>query len=293
MALIGYLILIVMKPLLKPQRTAAISLRADWDELVFRGRNHAYGAYTLRKAYEQNTLKAFGISVGLLMLLMFLHFQLRGNPGTTEPTVHRPKYQPDEKVIEIAGRLAPPIMRGTPAPRRNTPSEMPRYQVVQNEPKPEPKPAEEPKPETQPEYTAENGTGAGELPGDPNGSDTGTPDGVVGGTGTKPGTDADMPNPTDFFNGQEPVVLNMKEFSRRVGYPPLAKEATIQGKVVMRVLVDTNGTIMRHLVLRNPHETLTREVERNLGILRFKPGQASNQRKVRVWVNLPVDFRLK
>ncbi|MCS7152635.1 MAG: energy transducer TonB [Bacteroidia bacterium] len=51
-------------------------------------------------------------------------------------------------------------------------------------------------------------------------------------------TEEPEPDPTAFvLIEKEPVATNLEEIKRRIGYPPLAKEAGIQGKVIVRVLV--------------------------------------------------------
>jgi protein TonB len=277
-----------MKTALFKSRGATTGLRADWEEMVFRGRNRAYGAYVLRKKYEGDTLKAFTIVLGLLVFVTILHVNLRGKVDDVIIICGPPEFKPDPELAKLADKLVPPIIKGDPAPKLKTKPEVPTYKTVKQEEE-APKPKEEPKQDAQQVYTAENGTGTGELPGDPHGDPNGLPDG----TGTDPSSADKLPGMFEFFDGKLPEALNMKAFSKRVGYPPLAKEAGIQGKVLIRALVDTNGTVMQHVVIRNPHNVLTTEVEKHLGMLKFSPGVASNQRKVRVWVNLPVDFRLK
>lgn len=101
-----------------------------------------------------------------------------------------------------------------------------------------------------------------------------------------------VPDPTDFVAVEkEPQPLNYEEVRKRIGYPLLAKEAGIQGKVIVRVLVNKNGKYEKHIVLRSPHKMLTEAVERELPNLEFSPGIQAG-RPVRVWVTTVFDFQL-
>lgn len=101
------------------------------------------------------------------------------------------------------------------------------------------------------------------------------------------------PDPTAFIQVEkEPQPTNMDEIKKRIAYPPLAKEAGIQGKVIVRVLVDKEGRYKRHIVLRSPHKLLTEAVEKELPNLTFIPG-LSNGQPIKVWVTIPFDFNLK
>lgn len=47
-------------------------IQADLTEMVFRGRNKAYGAYLLRQQYAANTLRGFFGSMGLVLLVVLI-----------------------------------------------------------------------------------------------------------------------------------------------------------------------------------------------------------------------------
>lgn len=89
---------------------------------------------------------------------------------------------------------------------------------------------------------------------------------------------------------KEPQPTNIDDIKKRIGYPPRAKEAGIQGKVIVRVLVGENGRYERHVVLRSPHEVLTEAVESELPYLQFSPGIQAGK-PIKVWVTIPFDFQ--
>ena len=72
----------------------------------------------------------------------------------------------------------------------------------------------------------------------------------------------------------------------------MAKEAGIEGMVVVRVLVDKQGKYEKHMVLKNPHPILTQAVENKLSKLVFKPAIVTG-RPADTWVTLPIKFQLK
>ena len=268
---------------------------ASLDEILFRNRNRAYGAYQLRVHHTETTLRAFVYATGLITLLMCALLlspaKQKEKIGITLTPVTSTLTQNElDKILE-----ATQLARAIPAPLQ--PDLTPRRQdvvpttIVPDEEAPREQPRVETQPET-PAYTADGGTGPGTVQGDPDGSENGT-ERSGNNTGNGNGTVAAEPGLTEFVDlTAEPAALNMKEFKRKVGYPTIPKEAGIEGKLVVRVLVNTDGTYLRHVVLRSPHPAFTQEVARHLPLLRFSPGMQGTH-PVKVWVTLPVDFKLK
>jgi len=89
----------------------------------------------------------------------------------------------------------------------------------------------------------------------------------------------------------EPTPTNMNDVRRIIGYPPLAREADIEGKVIVRVLVTEEGSYKKHIVLKDPHPLLTKAVEDKLPEISFSPAVLEGQ-PVKVWVTIPFDFKL-
>jgi TonB family protein len=103
---------------------------------------------------------------------------------------------------------------------------------------------------------------------------------------------ADEPAENAFVQLDEvPQQLNLTEIQRAIVYPTAAQQAGITGKVLVRVLLDTNGVYIRHKVLRSPHAWLTESVEKQIRNLRFSPAVAGS-RKIKTWVTVPFDFKL-
>ena len=80
------------------------------------------------------------------------------------------------------------------------------------------------------------------------------------------------PSINDFvFAEEEPQPLNLNEMRRQVSYPEIARDAAIEGTVVVRVLVDKEGNYKQHKVVNQVHPILSKEVEKQLHRLKFTP----------------------
>ena len=71
----------------------------------------------------------------------------------------------------------------------------------------------------------------------------------------------------------------------------MAKEAEIQGRVTLRVMVDKMGNYVKHIVLKDPHPILTRAVTEKIHLLKRTPGIQAGK-PIKVWVTLPFNFEL-
>lgn len=76
-----------------------------------------------------------------------------------------------------------------------------------------------------------------------------------------------------------------------MGYPPLAQEAEIQGKVLVRILVGKDGSVKKKELVEGAHPILDKAVLGEIGQLKFTPAIFIDQ-PLEVFVNIPFDFRL-
>jgi len=101
-----------------------------------------------------------------------------------------------------------------------------------------------------------------------------------------PDGDAD-PSPDQFVAAEEmPALVSM---SAPV-FPPLARQAEVDGTVRLRLLVDRNGRVKDVLVTEG-NELLSGAAEAAARSAVFRPA-LQQHRPVEVWVELPVSFRL-
>ena len=90
------------------------------------------------------------------------------------------------------------------------------------------------------------------------------------------------------FPGGEAAL--MKFLRSHVNYPPMAAESGIEGRVIVKFMVDTTGKAREAKVVQSADNYLDREVVRVVKTLpRFTPGQQNGQ-PVDVWYVLPVNF---
>ncbi len=100
--------------------------------------------------------------------------------------------------------------------------------------------------------------------------------------------DLDNVTMTDDSVDEKPVVL-----ASPITYPTQARQRKIEGRVVVRLLIGTDGTVERARILESqPADMFDRAVLDALPGWRFEPARYKN-RNVQVWVTLPLDFRLE
>ncbi|MCB9231779.1 MAG: energy transducer TonB [Bacteroidia bacterium] len=264
-------------------------LLADLDEMVFEQRNHGYGAYMLRKNYNRSLGRALIVGMSLFLLLtvgpwVWQNFLAASGMETDlnkkvvlEMTdIVLPPVE-DEVTPEMPPDVPPPVISAiafnvpVPVPDDQVPidvsiNEMDSIKEVDN-------------------------IDVVDVDGDVDGYnfDEIDGDGLVNVVIEEPEEDPD-PNAWIMVE-KEPGPVNMDNIKKLIGYPPAAKEAEIEGKVILRILVGTTGKYERHLVVRNPHPLLTKAVEAQISNLEFTPGIQAGE-PVKVWVTIPFDFHL-
>jgi protein TonB len=264
-------------------------IRADLDELVFRSRNKEYGAYLLRKLMPRNTFQAFIYSAVAVLLILLI-------PILMDLFAAAVAVQEDVNT-EIVLEEPPPLNEeeAPPPPEEVEPPPPPQREQVQYVP-PQVVEAEEAPQDVQIVNldTVRADLGTTNVQGDEN-----APPEVLDvadiGTGTQPQEVRAPPaDPEDTFVmlDEQPTPVNMDAIKAAIQYPQIAKDNGIQGKVIMRVLIDEQGGYVKHKVLRSPHPWLTQEVERHINRLKFTPA-IQGGRAIRTWVTVPFDFRIQ
>ncbi len=85
----------------------------------------------------------------------------------------------------------------------------------------------------------------------------------------------------------EPIFLPDLE------YPELAKKAGIQGRVLVKMEIDIDGTVMDAQIIQSSgNQNLDEAALKCARRCRFKPAM-QHQKPVRVWVSMPFDYRLE
>jgi periplasmic protein TonB len=260
---------------------------ANLDDIVFEARNKEYGAYILRKKYPRHVVMAF--LFGSLLVLFSLGFPailsfIEGLQPAEEEEIKK------VTIVELAD---------VPINEEKQP-ELPPEEVAPPPKKsaikfviPEPVPDEEAKPDetiVNIDEIKDKNVSTETVEGTEDGFDFGEKEGSGNKVVEAPEAE---PDPNAFMAVEkEPVPVNMADFKKNIGYPPQAKEAGIEGKVLLKVLVDKEGNVEKHMVLKSKHQLLTDACVNQLRTLKFTPAiQAGKPTKF--WVVVPVDFKLQ
>jgi protein TonB len=264
------------------------------DEVVFEGRNRAYGAYQLRQDYQQNLASAGGLTLLFGALLFFgAAGWSRLHPKEVAPRTHPVIVEtidvapPKQTVIEhakVAPASPPPRARAAThaAPTMST-------QVAKDD-APQPK-LDRPMPS--------------ELVEKPSGlvatSNTGTEAPSQPGTALGPGTDvgpATTPSEPfvavekmpEFAGGQAALLRYLQKHLR---YPGSALAAGVGGRVFMSFVVGADGSISDVTILKGLGYGLDEEAQRVVRQMpAWVPGYQSKH-AVPVRFTLPITFAIQ
>lgn len=260
---------------------------ADLDEIVFEGREKEYGAYKLRKTYTRFLLRAM-----LIAFILFLWF-------TTFPKVlswiwPESEEVPEEYVVtevNLSDLAPPPPLEEEAPPPPDAPPPPVRAKIEFRVPTP--KPDDQVEEETIKEMDeledAKADIGTEDVKGTTDGYDFGD----IDSKGVEEVVVKEQEvGPNEFvLLEKEPSPVNLDQLKGLIGYPPMAKEAEIEGKVIVRVQVDKEGKYVKHIVIKDPHPILTKAVTDKINMLSFTPGIQAGK-PIKVWVTIPFDFKL-
>ena len=263
-------------------------LNQQWIDVVFSGRNKAYGAYDLRKENPRNTNKALLIGVAVFVLAISFKTILNKLEGFI------PKADEKVKVTEVV--LPPPPVDATKKPPP-PPPEPPKPKVDQVRfPPPVVKPDNEVREKDPPtiKELAVADPGQHDQKGDPN-ADIKI-DEPVGNADIKQVVEAD---PNQIFTAVEKQPLFPggeagfgKYLQKNLRYPAIARENNVQGRVVLTFVVERDGSLTDIKVLRPLGSGTDEEAIRVLkSSPKWSPG-IQNGRPVRVQYSIPINFAL-
>ncbi|HEX2898305.1 MAG TPA: energy transducer TonB [Bacteroidia bacterium] len=113
--------------------------------------------------------------------------------------------------------------------------------------------------------------------------------GVFSGNAFAQVEESDSPGPMEYITlEREPVPLSLDSVKQLIRRP----QACVEGKVIVRLMIDENGKYVKHLVLKTPQPMCTEAVEPVLHHLRFTPALMDGQ-AVKCWVTIPFKFGLE
>lgn len=88
-----------------------------------------------------------------------------------------------------------------------------------------------------------------------------------------------------------PEAVNLAQVKSLIVYPDAARELGIEGKVTVKILVGTDGSIVKLGAVNGP-EVFYDEVREKTRLIVFTPG-LQNGKPVNVWVTVPFNFVLR
>ncbi len=244
----------------------------EFDEIIFENRNRNYGAYDLRKRYKSTAcLSILGGIAFSALLMSVISFTTKEGTASTGP-----------KSVVIV--VSDPVI-----PDKITPPEL----------KPPPGMIEATK-NLRPEVTSDTTQIISQIP---------TADAL-----TETTKNGDVTDTVVFIETSDPVIppevkpfivveempeypggnqALLKFISESINYPSDARNSNIQGRVVLKFVVNTDGSVDRIEVIRGVDPLLDSEAVRVVMMLpRFKPGKQAGV-PVPVWFSLPVLFKIE
>jgi protein TonB len=120
-----------------------------------------------------------------------------------------------------------------------------------------------------------------------------------------PMKDADRPAPADALSSisgsrSNQASTSIRQFARPlykrnppIKYPAYAKKRGYEGTVLLDVLVDASGTVEKIKLFKSSgHSILDKKAMSSVNQWLFEPAMKDNK-KIRAWVRIPVEFSLK
>ncbi len=264
-------------------------IKADLTEMVFEDRERRYGAYFLRKKYSLHLLIATTVALALLLVVVFAPQIAFASEGDEHDNIR------DTGIIDLADLPPPPLTEDDlplPPPPPKPPIPIQLQEIAFKIP--DPKPVDEIEKEERIEEnnmldTVKAVISTKSVEGDP----TDIFNTIPGeGSGPPAVIQDEDPKVDDFvFVSEEPKTLNMDDVRKLIGYPDIARDAGIEGMVVVRVLVDEQGNYRKHKMIKKIHPILADAVEKNLHKLKFTPA-IQGSKPIKFWVNIPFRFEL-
>lgn len=266
----------------------------EWIEVVFAGRNHAYGAYQLRKNNVRTKNKALVLGSILFILTISSPLIIKYIKGLS------PQDDAQNKYIETEVVLTPPPPVDEQAPPPPPAAEPPRPRVDQVRfPPPVVVPADKVRDEEPPtvEELKVADPGQKTIAGDPNAEIR-----IDEPVGTAPPTKAAVVEDNtihDFASIEEMPDFpgGMSKFytyvSKNYVYPAAAREQGVSGRLILSFVVEKDGSLTDIKVLRDLGMGTGEEAVRMLRKApKWKPG-IQNGRPVRVQYTLPIMLNLE
>lgn len=263
------------------------TVSCSFDDMLFENRNKKYGAYSLRKHYSDNLMKAVAIAISLVLLAMCVPLILNFFNIGKSLELKKPFediYTFDPSIVNIPLHTTKPVSTASPTvPPVKTVN--PNIFKIVTTITDVTNPPEITTPNTGDNVSNTGSSNAGTATGTTTG---GTPAPVVIIESQNPVRIADkMPN---FPGGLEKLYKFIRE---NLKYPKIAVENNIKGTVYVSFIVDVDGSIKNAEVLHGIGAGCDEEAMRVIQSMpAWEPGR-NNGIAVPVLYNFPIKFVLK
>jgi protein TonB len=95
-----------------------------------------------------------------------------------------------------------------------------------------------------------------------------------------------------FATSMPELIGGMPDLVKKIKYPSVAKQTNLEGKVYAMAFVDEKGNVDKVKIIKSLGGGCDEEVERVLGLSKFKPGQHEGK-PVKVKTTISVVFKIK
>lgn len=245
----------------------------EFDEIIFENRNKTYGAYDLRKRYKSaaslSILGGIAFSVILLTTLCFKTEEGTASSGPNDDVIYDLSNPVDQTIV-------PPPLSKPPSELIKSINNLPPKVVIDSL-------------EATPFIPITDVINATIK-------DSNVTDSVVYTEPVTPEIPAEdkvfvVVEEKPEFPGGNPALF--KFISENLIYPPDAQNNNIQGRVILKFVVNRNGSVDRIEIIRSIDSLLDNEAIRVVKTLpKFRPGKQGGV-PVPVWFSLPVLFKIE
>jgi protein TonB len=261
-------------------------LNADYLDIIYDHRNKSYGGYELRKHYGQRLARAAAILLLSLTGLACLALLRKPTaPVTTE--VARTLVTKFTQITLPQKIEKPKIEKATPPPAQQVETRTLTNPVITDDPIPDDKHM------TKQDDLHNAQVGTSNIDGPANATASAATHTTVDGTSTI-GDAPPAPKPPVTFGPQMPEFSgDMHAYlSSHLRYPAMARENGIEGQVVIRFVVNEDGSVSDATVVRSIGGGCDEEALRIVRSMpKWKPGK-QNGTPVKVFFSLPIRFEL-
>lgn len=262
-------------------------LNPDRNELVFATKNKSYGAYQIRKGYGRTLMLACIVGVsGMLLAVGVPTIIASMKPKEVKEKVLSDEMITMDKIEEMKEELPPPPPPPPPIqePPKIETTKFVETVIVDEDVKEEIKTQEE-LVETKVSTTTQEGN---------------DDDIVIPEEKTVVAAPVVEEKPEEIFVGAEEgaafpggEAALMKYVREHINYPAYEKEADISGRVLVRFVVEKDGSVSNVEVMKKVSPGIDKEAVRVIQSLPKWTPAKNNGKAVRVWYNMPINFTLQ